>query len=304
MTRNASATGSAIDHVLLTRFNLPSRGAESLIRAQDGWLRDRVALFERHTVPSVREQTVIDVRWIVYLDPESPTWLADRLRPHVENGTFVPLYRESVEWSDVVIDARQLTGARGNVLVTTNLDNDDALAIDFVERVQQQARAGWHGAIYLGTGLIQYGDRVYLRQDPDNAFCSVAEPWAGALTAWRDWHVLLGTHMPTTTISGAPAWLQVVHGRNVSNRIRGRLTDPESYSALFPAQMEGLTRPNQFALRADRYLYGPGRATRELASRLVKNTILALAGKGGIERLSASLAAFRRRARLVRRSSR
>jgi hypothetical protein len=27
-----------IDHVLLTRFNLPSRGLESLIRAKDGWL--------------------------------------------------------------------------------------------------------------------------------------------------------------------------------------------------------------------------------------------------------------------------
>ena len=28
-------------HVFLTRFNLPSEGVESLIRAREGWLRER-----------------------------------------------------------------------------------------------------------------------------------------------------------------------------------------------------------------------------------------------------------------------
>ena len=46
-----------LDHVLLTRFNLPSKGHESLVRAQENWLRNRVVLFERYCLPSVAAQT-------------------------------------------------------------------------------------------------------------------------------------------------------------------------------------------------------------------------------------------------------
>ncbi|MCU1424755.1 MAG: hypothetical protein JWM51_1046, partial [Microbacteriaceae bacterium] len=70
------------DHVLLTRFNLPSAGVESLIRAQEGWLRTRVELFERYCVPSVLAQTSSSYRWLIYFDPESPQWLKDRVEVH------------------------------------------------------------------------------------------------------------------------------------------------------------------------------------------------------------------------------
>jgi len=40
------------DHVLLTRFNLPSKGFEGMITAKEGWLTDRIALFEFYCLPS------------------------------------------------------------------------------------------------------------------------------------------------------------------------------------------------------------------------------------------------------------
>ena len=40
-----------IDHVLLTRFNLPSAGAEAAIRNRKGWLEHRIVLFERYCLP-------------------------------------------------------------------------------------------------------------------------------------------------------------------------------------------------------------------------------------------------------------
>ena len=64
-----------VDHVLLTRFNLPSAGAESIVRAKDGWLRARIELFRRFCLPSVLRQTRQDFKWIIYLDPQSPDWL-------------------------------------------------------------------------------------------------------------------------------------------------------------------------------------------------------------------------------------
>lgn len=282
--------GVTIDHVFLTRFNLPSAGPESLIRAQDGWLQSRVRLFERFTVPSVRRQTLAgSFSWIVYLDPQSPDWLVDRLAPLVRDGVFTPIYREQFTHLDVVADARTLTGGKGDILLTTNLDNDDALAVDFVERLHRLAPKGRRMAIYLGNGIILSGDQAYVRLDPRNAFCSVAEPWDGAESVWREWHNLLHRHMPIRAERGRPAWLQVVHGRNVSNRIRGRLVDPTEYRSDFPGLLEDVPRPTRGELLSDRVLRAPARETREAVRRVGKAVLLGSVGKQGLDRFKDSL---------------
>lgn len=67
-----SALRTSVSHVFVTRFNLPTPGPESLVRAQEGWLRNRWELFCRYTVPSMRAQTSCDYDWLIYFDPESP----------------------------------------------------------------------------------------------------------------------------------------------------------------------------------------------------------------------------------------
>lgn len=64
---------------------------------------------------------------------------------------------------------------------------------------------------------------MYLRHDDRNAFCSVRSSWSAPVTCWSARHNQLSEIMATEEIGGPPAWLQVVHGLNVSNRIRGRL---------------------------------------------------------------------------------
>ncbi len=282
-----------VDHVILTRFNLPTAGPESLIRAQDGWLRNRVALFERYTVPSMRGQTVTDVTWIVYLDPASPDWLLTRLAPFIDEGLFVPLYRERVDWQDAAADARALTGAGRQMLLTTNLDNDDAVARDFVERLQGCARRSIGAAIYLQTGVIVQGGRLYRRTDRENAFCSVSETWESPKTAWRDWHNRLHDHFPVTVVSGPPAWLQVVHGQNVSNRVRGRLVAPAPHRAGFPGMLEELPTPGAMALAADLLVRGPARAVRDGIRSRGRDLLLRVWGKDGLDRVKTTLRRIR-----------
>ena len=273
-----------IDHVLLTRFNLPSKGPESLIRAQEGWLQRRVELFQRYTIPSVAAQTVSGFHWIVYFDPESPPWLLERLAPQAEAGAFTPVFREEATWREVGADARQLTGARGELLITTNLDNDDALATDFLERIQQLAKPGETRAVFLERGLITSGERTYLRRDLDNAFCSVAEPWsAEPATAWRDWHIMLRNHMPVCSHAGGPAWLQVVHGENVSNRVRGHLTDPTRYRALFPGLIDNLPRPRGGEVAVDFWVAAPLRRLRDGLRSGAKRALLGYGGKQALD---------------------
>jgi putative rhamnosyltransferase len=110
-----------VDHVLLTRFNLPSAGHESLVRARENWLRDRVALFDRYCLPSVRAQSCPDFSWLIYFDPESPGWLRDWVRSHEGRGSFSPVFRESVSREQLLADIRAVLGRphRDQLLTTT-----------------------------------------------------------------------------------------------------------------------------------------------------------------------------------------
>lgn len=277
---------TAVDHLVLTRFNLPTPGPESLVRAQEGWLQNRVALFERHTVPTMRAQSQTAFAWVIYFDPQSPDWLLDRMRPLVDEGLFLPIYRERVDWTDVVADARATFGdTHGDLLLTTNLDNDDAVSVDFIERLQQAARRHPDHAIYLRTGLILQGDALYLRDDPENAFCSVSERWDSPITAWRDWHNLLHDHLPVASLPGAPAWLQVIHGQNVSNRVRGVRTDAAEHRTAFPGQLDGIADAQAGRLWLDRSVMHPLRELRDSGRSIGKRMILRVGGKQSLDRV-------------------
>ncbi|MEX1079874.1 MAG: glycosyltransferase [Homoserinimonas sp.] len=283
-----------IDHVLLTRFNLPSAGVEHSIRDHEGWLANRIELFERYCVPSVRSQGNRNFSWIIYFDPHSPDWLNRRVRDYAASGLFTPVYRAAVSREELLSDIRAVVAPGGRRLVTTNLDNDDAVATDFVDRVQGLCDQEQRTAVFLVTGLIKSGTGVYLRIDRDNAFCTVAESWDAPATCWADWHVLLRRSMPVVEQRGQPAWLQVVHGENVSNRVRGRLTDPRPWRLLFPEALDDVPAPRAAEVLRDRLVSAPARATREIARGSAKRLILATLGKDGLDRLKLRLSGVRR----------
>jgi hypothetical protein len=275
----------SVDHVLLTRFNLPSAGVESIIRAREGWLRDRVELFERYCLPSVRGQTNQQFHWLVYLDPESPTWLKDWIARLSSEGTFTPLFRASVSRQELVSDLRSMSGAHRSELLTTNLDNDDALADDFVERLQRADPPARATAIYLCDGLIKSGNRLFRRTDRRNAFCSVREPWETPVTCWADWHNLLGERMAVLEVDGEPAWLQVIHDFNVSNRVRGRRVASEPYRQAFGGLLDDVVMPRPLEVVADVMVARPRRYLRESGRAALKRLVMTAVGKEGLERL-------------------
>lgn len=277
--------GADFDHVILTRFNLPSAGAESVIRAKDGWLRDRVELFERYCLVSVLAQRNQRFEWIIYFDPESPAWLRERITEHAAKNIYVPVFRTSVGPAELAADISRVTGGHRPRLITSSLDNDDALAVDFTERVQAAAPPTGRTAIYLTQGLIKFGSRLYLRQDRHNAFPSVVEDRTAPVTCWADWHNLLGRHMPVLELRNGPGWLQVIHSANVSNRIRGRRTSPSPHLGSFPGQLDDARVPGTAEVAADLLAGRPWRLARDSSRSLVKTTIMRIAGKNGLDRV-------------------
>lgn len=278
-----------VDHVILTRFNLPSGGAEARIRASERWLVNRWGLFERYCAPSVEAQTNRNVRWIIYFDPESPDWLTTAIAPYAARGLFTPIYRAAVPYPDLLADVRDVSSGTADMLITTNLDNDDGLAVDFVERLQSAVIFSDRRALYIVNGLIKGPGGVYLRKDPDNAFCSVAEPWDQPKMCWADWHLMLRRTMPVVEIEGAPGWLQVVHGENVSNRVRGRLTSPVPWASLFPGALANAPQPGIWGIARDRLVIFPLRWVCDSGRATVRRAAIAALGKDGMQRLKARL---------------
>ena len=278
------------DHVILTRFNLPSVGVESLIRAHDGWLRARVELFEHYCLPSVRAQSDLDFSWIIYFDPESPAWLMEWIDTQRDEGIFHPVFRASVSTPQLLSDIGELIGTPRSWLMTTNLDNDDAIALDFVARLHAIAPPTERTAVYLSNGLIASQDDLYLRTDRHNAFCSVIEPWDRPVTCWADWHNRLSLQMSARSIGGPPAWLQVIHGSNVSNRVRGRLVSPAAYRGLFGNLLAEAPAPGRSKIARDRIVTGPARFTRETVRATAKWGAVRLFGTSGLDRIKLRLA--------------
>jgi hypothetical protein len=266
-----------VDHVLLTRFNLPSTGVEEVIRAREGWLRERTALFERYCLPSVVAQEGERPGWLVYLDPQSPAWLLDRMAEHEAAGLLTPVLRESVSREELVHDLRSVVPAPRQFLITTNLDNDDGIARDFSARLRQVSTQHPRCALYVVGGLIVTAEALYRRTDRVNAFCSVRETWDAPVTAWAAYHNELGRQMPTVRLSGAPGWLQVVHGSNVSNRVRGRRVSPAPYRSDFVGL--DVPVPARAEVVADALLRVPARSVRDGARTFARRAALRFLGK-------------------------
>jgi hypothetical protein len=284
-----------MDHVLLTRFNLPTVGFERLVRAKEGWLEERLILFERYCIPSVQAQTHQAFHWLVYFDPESPEWLKRRIQVHATHKLYTPVFRESVNESELLSDIRGLELGGNGRLLTSNLDNDDALAVDFVERVQESAPKRGKTVVYLVSGMIKSGPHVYLRMDRSNAFRSVVSDWAAPSSCWSNWHTLLSKDMPSLELNGGPAWLQVVHSLNVSNRVHGRLVSPDRYHHLFPGLLDDVRSPELVERVVDVCVLRPRRFVRDAGRTVLKSIALRLLGKRSLDKAKILLASMSRR---------
>ncbi|MDE3078461.1 MAG: hypothetical protein KGI94_00345 [Paracoccaceae bacterium] len=229
------------EHVVMTRFNLATPGREHVLRNRAGWLEERFDLFERYCLPSIAAQSVTDFHWIIYFDEATPDAFRQRIERCRKVAPFVPYYTGPLETFDLPRTLHETFGFRPDHLLTTRLDNDDALAIDYVARVQAEVRRqGLRlGGYNVLNGFILAHGALYQIAHRSNAFFSFLAPYEeNVTTAASIKHMELAKHAPVIQIDGPGGWLQVVHGGNVSNKIRGTRVSPEAAAGRFP---EGLT---------------------------------------------------------------
>ena len=223
-------------HFILTRFNIyiwtkDKKGNKVRTRT---WLDHRFALFERFCLPSLKAQTCKDFEWIVLFDSSTPDEYKKRVERYVEEcPQLKPVYVEPKNgrrFADIFrqVVLRRITDcgySESLRVLTTYLDNDDALNVRFVEDIQNRISVLPDGTfLYYTDGYQLFTDHQYLMRicHPRNHFVSVVENGNPALLKTIFGY---GSHYYIDKIPGVriervrelPMWCEVVHDKNMGN---------------------------------------------------------------------------------------
>ena len=219
-----------MQHFILTRFNLhlwnKDKGRQPV--RTTSWLEHRFALFEKYCLPSIVNQTKKEFVWIVLFDSTTPNCFKERIEKYkVLCPQLIPVYVEpkngryfSVIFRNEV--CRRLSAKR---VLTTYLDNDDALNGRFVEEIQFRALSLPDNTIINYTdGYQYYTDHKYMMNIhyPRNHFISLVESGDPAMLKTIYGY---GSHYYIEKIKGLrlekiekiPMWCEVIHERNMDN---------------------------------------------------------------------------------------
>jgi hypothetical protein len=205
-------------------FTAPSGKIEVRLASLE-WLNDRLRLFEAYCLPSVAAQSNRNFSWYLYFDDSTPSEYLDRVAVAIAgtNNVFIKrcaLWEGSTLVNDVVTGLDEHT----RWVITTRLDNDDGLQRDFVTMLHAAVEERME-FLNFPRGIIWYSGKCYAYGHPSNAFLSMIEPANSPRTVWLVPHEKAARIAPVRQLSDIPAFLQVVHGNNVSNKPRGTRID-------------------------------------------------------------------------------
>ncbi|VTZ25404.1 putative rhamnosyl transferase [Methylocella tundrae] len=270
-----------VKHFLLTRFNVAAPGREEAIRLRPGWLDGRFNLFSEYCLPSVSAQTRQDFEWIVFFDDQTP----EKYRRLIfELQGVYPFRAEFTAFFEMNKIVPQLVSAGEGAewLLTTRLDSDDILAVDHMARLRDVVSLRRPRVINFSDGLIlsiaDAQPRLYSVRDDANPFASLMETMGRDVrTIWGEKHVDIERLAPIEQVGGAPAWMQIVHGANVSNRIKGRRVRLDSFCDVFPylKHLSESVAESGAEIRRENSVILPMRQAKESLRRIAKTVYYA-----------------------------
>ena len=237
------------DHWLVTRFNVPfnsypGRSTNSV------WLEHRLSLFEKYCLPSVSCQSCQEFRWLVLFDYQTPLGIMSKILTQQRDFPFYPLLvgtdwiRESASYLARI--------SRSGYLLTTRLDNDDAIHQDYMKVMQAGFRERPFEFLEFPWGLKLEESRrkLYKLKYKSNPFLTLVERVTDNVkTVYCCNHRQAAKFGPIRQLKLKNAWLQIVHLQNLMNRIQEGLT-PVPLSRLV-GNFPGLRVPEQMGSFAE-----------------------------------------------------
>lgn len=200
------------------------------------WLKARQKLFEKFCLPSVLSQINKNFEWVFVVDshtPDSFKSVLDSYPAIVLYADFDPIpiertkHKRAIRLEEAVAAPLRdyLKTKDTDYIITSRLDNDDAISIDHIDKIQRYTkklkREGMPFWLNLQRGFKWCGGNVYPIGALQNPFISMVESQGEELlTAYRCSHKVANKHARLVQVrEGNPTWMQVIHGGNLLNKL-------------------------------------------------------------------------------------
>lgn len=217
-------------HYLITRFNLKNpdwnhtKNNESLL--DDQWMEERLALFENYCFSSVTAQSNKNFKWLLFFDVSTAQKFRDRISKIIEKHAFIiPFYIEGmVNFQQSILDFVSKNATSKPYLITSRIDNDDCIHVDFIDEVQKQFNKQDFLAIDQIEGYTLQVEPEYILGKKDhifNPFISLIEKNENPKTVWHYSHNMWKKEPRLVHLSERRLWLSVIHGKNKVNEFDG-----------------------------------------------------------------------------------
>ncbi len=222
-----------LNHFLITRFSVPfddyqndKSGAK--VRTPE-WLEHRFRLFKTFCLPSVKAQTCQDFLWLVFFDGNTPEYFKKEIKNiKTQYRNFTPLFVDSASAFHTSLKQTIAENCKENIpLITSRIDNDDALHGDYIKTIQQHASSNdddfllnfkWGLQLDLKSGVL------YQSKDESNPFITRICKWQNQeiKTVFEFGHHEAEKFLPIKQITNPRGWLVIIHDKNMLNTIGGK----------------------------------------------------------------------------------
>lgn len=215
-------------HFFLTKFNVRAF-PELRPGCEPDWLENRFQLFDRFCFPSVRNQSNQNFKWLVFFDVDTPEAFKQKIaKYHQQWPNFVPVYLDCPlpygQFPDGVRTVvRNYIPTDCEYLITTWLDNDDAIHRDYVQMIQDNFDRQQSETINFIFGYQLSEGKLYFDFEMANHFISLIEkynPNSFNTCLCRPHKEIYEVCHSAKKILCKPAWIEVVHSSNYMNVYR------------------------------------------------------------------------------------
>jgi len=196
-------------HLILTRLALGEPTVE--------WLKHRIYFFENFCAPSIQIQTCKNFEWFLAAHIDTPKWFVNRVKKASPFAKI--LYTNSkkmaIDWTSLIPNE-----SIDNILLTTRLDNDDMLHMDFVYETQQVATEQKFTCALdapLGYNLEQTTLNCYQQYSESNHFLSLLEFGTYETIYCKQHNSIVEKFKIIQFCTQKHLWVEGVNGNNLVN---------------------------------------------------------------------------------------
>ncbi len=222
------------DHFIITRFNLKSESfgiddKKNKKTLQKDWMDHRFNLFKQFCLPSIKNQSNKNFKWLIYFDQNTDKYYKEEFNKISQFNDFLIVkyvdgYSQFLKrYKD---DLNDLRDKDKKYIITTRFDNDDCFHRDAIAMIQKQFDYQGYMAVNFIKGYqlqIEPKYYLYINYSFSNPFVSLIEKingddYKGCYSKqdrfWNEKGKIL-------QIADKEYWLQIIHERNLSNTLMG-----------------------------------------------------------------------------------